>query len=128
MGSVGADAAAGLVTTSDVIVAVCWATIDLERSVADAELMFSAASRDALLGARAASAAVGSSYLLIEEPDTEGRLAAHLARFGEGVAAVYVESAGPPFDSPATVTPLGRQGLLRTPDKPWGPFVIELRA
>jgi hypothetical protein len=51
---------------------------------------------------------------VVLEPDTEGRLAASLARFGEGVAVIYLGD-GPP--GPGTLV---RGGL------PWGPHVILL--
>ena len=77
-----------------------WATVELERAARElaAGLGIDAgawvpAPRDALLGARAWSAPTpvddGPAIVLLE-PDTEGRLAATLVRFAEGVAAVYL--------------------------------------
>ena len=85
------------------IQAIGWATVELDR--AERELSkalgpaqeigpWAPATRDPLLGA---AARVGPMLgdgptLILLEPDTEGRLAATLARHGEGVAAVYVRS------------------------------------
>ena len=84
------DAAAG-------IIAVGWATVELDRAQAElAPLVpgpWTDASRDALLGAAVRlgpELTPGGPCLVLLEPDTEGRLAASLARRGEGVAAVYV--------------------------------------
>ncbi len=81
------------------LVGIGWATVDLER--AERELgdaigdggSWTEAPRDALLGARAAvsrSGAAGEPIVVVLEPDTEGRLAAFLARHGEGIGAIFV--------------------------------------
>jgi len=81
------------------LVAIGWATVEIER--AERELgaaigtagTWADAPRDALLGARAAvhrSIAAEQPLVVVLEADTEGRLAASLARHGEGVAAAYV--------------------------------------
>jgi hypothetical protein len=84
------------------IVAIGWATVDTDRAerelghVLGARLGSVPMERDADLGAfvrRATPFEVGPSLLLLE-PDTEGRLAAILARHGEGVALVVVAAAG----------------------------------
>ena len=81
------------------LVAIGWATVEIERGEKELEAAVGAggswvdAPRDALLGARAAIYRLGEvvgPLLVLLEPDTEGRLAASLARHGEGVAAVYV--------------------------------------
>jgi hypothetical protein len=89
-----------------------WATIELDRAAVElgrllpGELVgdgtarreapgptWQDAPRDTILGASARRSAwpgaPGSIVLL--EPDTEGRLAATLARFGEGLAALYLD-------------------------------------
>ena len=77
-----------------------WATVELERAAREvgtalgiAPGAWVPAPRDAVLGARAWSVLVpvdaGPTIVLLE-PDTEGRLAATLVRFAEGVAAVYL--------------------------------------
>jgi hypothetical protein len=79
--------------------AVGWATVELDRAArelaADLGLTpdaFSAARDSLVLGARcrvAADATAGGLALAILEPATEGRLAAFLARYGEGPAAIW---------------------------------------
>lgn len=87
------------------IVGLGWATVDLDRVAADLRLAeglaFDVDVRDELLGAR--GRAVGpvppdGIRLVILEPFTEGRLAASLARRGEGPAALYLA----PTDSDLT--------------------------
>ena len=81
------------------LVAIGWATVEIERAKRELEAAigdggsWSEAPRDALLGARAAmyrSSAAERTLVVVLEPDTEGRLAASLARHGEGVGAAYV--------------------------------------
>ncbi len=104
-----------------------WATVDHERAMDELDVALGATSstrwtaldRDGLLGASAwlREPSVGRPAIVLLEPDTEGRLAASLARFGEGVAAVYLGAAslGP--------RSLGRARLA--PGGPaWGPHVI----
>ncbi len=115
------------------LVALGWATVDLERAAADLEAdlglpvgTFVEVSGSITLGAacRAAHGTLGSATtLVLLEPSREGRLAASLARFGEGVAAAwYVAGDGAgraagPFRS----GPLGLEWLI--PDAPsHGPF------
>ena len=84
----------------DRIVGIGWATVDLDRAAAQfsASLCLPAnvwlpAHRDAQLGAEARlgpSLGQDRPRLILLEPDTEGRLAASLARLGEGVAVVYL--------------------------------------
>ena len=84
------------------IVALGWATVDLDavrgRIESDAGFgAFEQAPRDEHLGARAVvhrpGPASGEPVEVLLEPDTEGRLAASLARHGEGFAAIWF---GPP--------------------------------
>jgi hypothetical protein len=76
-----------------------WATVDLDRAGMElrdllaTDCAFEDAPRSEWLGARCrVGRAVGraDSTLVLLEPDTEGRLAAFLARHGEGWAADYV--------------------------------------
>jgi len=137
------------------IVGVGWATVELERAAADlgallevAAEAWTPADRDQLLGA---AALVGpplgpdarGPQLVLLEPDTEGRLAASLARHGEGVAAVYLEqtraegvvsapaavgaSRGGPARSSVAPGPLGR-GRLILGGPVSGPQVVVLDA
>jgi hypothetical protein len=83
------------------ITAIGWATVDLER--AERELGEALGlpldtrpwPREPKLGARARVARPfgNGPMLILMEPDAEGRLAAILARHGEGVAMVIVEAA-----------------------------------
>jgi hypothetical protein len=74
--------------------------------------------RDAVLGARVwlrrTPAADDEPWLVVLEPDTEGRLAATLARWDEGLAVVYLGTG--PY----------RAGRLRRAGRPWGPHVVAL--
>jgi hypothetical protein len=80
--------------------AIGWATVDLaraERELGEAlgvRLEAKSHARERRLGARTwlARPFGDSPALLLMEPDTEGRLAAVLARHGEGVAMVVVEA------------------------------------
>jgi hypothetical protein len=114
------------------LVGIGWATVELERAAEDLSDAFgraglpnpdwAPAERDALLGATAWTGATGwlgapgwgsgrrdgaadgdAPAIVLLEPDTEGRLAATLARFDEGVVAIYLEA--PP--EPAAGTPQG---------------------
>jgi hypothetical protein len=81
-----------------------WATVDLDRAVDELGLALGVApdrfvvARDSrLLGARcrvADDVLPDGSSLAVLEPTTEGRLAATLARVGEGPAAVWLAPAG----------------------------------
>jgi hypothetical protein len=119
------------------IVGIGWATVDLDRAMAQ----FSAslglrpnawlpAHRDAQLGAAARlGPALGPDgpRLLLLEPDTEGRLAASLAKLGEGVAAGYVVGDDSATTQSALSTrqpgPLGPARLVLG-GPVWGPHVI----
>lgn len=115
------------------LLAVGWATVDLERTLADIGTPGVSNTLDEpLLGARAVRLDAGGTTILVLEPATEGRLASALARRGEGICALYLT----PTDAPATQeapgdavrkTALGLPGRLMPHDQPWGPFVIEVR-
>jgi hypothetical protein len=139
-----------------------WGTVELERAAEDLGNAFAAARlpppdwapavRDAHLGAAAwvgTTAWFGTEgpprgladpelpAVVLLEPDTEGRLAATLARFDEGVAAIYLEApaeaglgtapARYPLDPARLGAPMpgplgvGRMLLARPA---WGPHVI----
>jgi hypothetical protein len=111
---VGADPWSKTVPTADDptaagarFLALGWATVDLDRvAAAWAGVRWAAAPRDSLVGARALLGgpdttgrdATGAGIVpqgltvttLLLEPDTEGRLAAALARHGEGPAVLYI--------------------------------------
>jgi hypothetical protein len=86
------------------LTAIVWATVDLDRAerelgaILGAPLAAVGAARDPTLGATVRIAQPFGQppepALLLVEPDTEGRLAALLARHGEGVVGIEVQSDG----------------------------------
>ena len=98
-----------------------WATVDLDRALDDvarelrASTSFEPAPRSEVLGARCLRGAAtgGGGWIVLLEPDTEGRLTGFLARHGEGWAASWQE--GDP-GSAATAGPLGPEAI-----EPGGP-------
>ncbi len=130
----GGSATTGLDGAASVgLRAVGWATVDRDRQAAAFPSAAEALPDDELLGARAAASADPRVVLL--EPATEGRLAATLARHGEGPAALYLETTAaamvairdrlvrigePPR---AGSGPFGPQ-LLATTRFAWGPHVL----
>jgi hypothetical protein len=109
-----------------------WATVDLdraERDVRDAlatDLVFAEAIRSALLGARCRRAAApDGEWIVLLEPDTEGRLAGFLARHGEGWAATWEQG---PLAASGVAGPLGPELLARDqpPRTVRGPFRLLL--
>ena len=113
-----------------------WATVELDRATRElAEAgPFGAAPRDVALGASARRSSTGRGSppaIVLLEPDAEGLLAAALARFGEGVRAVYL---GPldradvddtPRLGPPRPSPLGPARLVI--GRPaWGPHALVL--
>jgi hypothetical protein len=87
------------------LAAVAWSTVELDRAEADLDPWLAPADTavgdgDALadphLGAHARrrrTAALPGGTIVFSEPSTEGRLAASLARDGEGPCALYLEAA-----------------------------------
>ena len=100
--------------------AIGWATVDADRAredlvaVVGRDATWHPVERDSLLGAsawRCEPPPDARVALVLLEPDTEGLLAAFLARFGEGIAAVYLVGA--------------RGGDLVVPINPrWGPYAV----
>lgn len=86
------------------LTAILWATVALDRAEAElgralgTELRTRPAARDSRLGATVRTSRpfgpTPQPALWLVEPDTEGRLAALLARHGEGVVGVEIELAG----------------------------------
>ena len=74
------------------VLATIWATVDTERTLADGNLQARDAGIDTLLGARVVvvPGEPPAPPIAIVEPATEGRLAATLARYGEGPAGRYL--------------------------------------
>lgn len=103
------------------IVGVGWASVETDRAIDELGVIVPGArhwvaqERDGLMGAsvrrREPSPDPGVA-LLVLEPDTEGRLAAFLARFGEGVGAVYLSTSGGEADRVVQVSAR------------WGPYAI----
>jgi hypothetical protein len=125
------------------IVAEIWATVDLDRIldrflVAEG-LPSEARPDDELLGARVALVRRPSGHpIAILEPATEGRLAALLARNGEGMVGLYIEApealerltdrsteSGRRFSRVAS-GPFGREALAELPAP--GPLVVLVEA
>jgi hypothetical protein len=115
------------------LVGIGWGTVDLERTMEGlADLPFGPEVGEPLLGARARVAILGGVGLVVLEPTTEARLAAALARRGEGIVCLYVSDrpvapAVPPSASPAARSlrsALGRPGRVLPHDKPWGPYLV----
>lgn len=124
------------------LVGIGWATVEGERAMRELDARFPAATahgrqvwrpaaRDEDLGALAwvrIAAGDEPASIVVLEPDTEGRLAASLARWGEGVAAIYL---GPPADPAGSGVPHARGGplglgrLVRG-GPAWGPHVVVL--
>ncbi len=123
----------GLTLPSDALVALVWATPDIERSAGQVVAPFVAAGRDQLLGAQAWCVRFGRLSILLEQPDRRSGLEAYVSRYGDGVAAIYVDR--PDLQPPTSAgrrparpldTPLGRRGWLLPHEWPWGPFVVTL--
>jgi hypothetical protein len=114
------------------VVAVGLATVDLDRAAATfGEWPFWPAPGDALLGARGRATTLASGRtLLLLQPSTEGRLAAFLARHGEGLAALYLARPAAILGARATTlgypasTALGRPGHLVAGARVGDPVII----
>ena len=115
-------------------IAVGWATVDLDRAAAEMRDPFDvgggfAASRsDELLGAtcRIGRRSSGSLTLVLLEPCREGRLAATLARHGEGPAAAWLSVPTMELAEVARVTSAARLLVSRPGDGPFGPEILLL--
>ena len=114
------------------LVAIGWATVELDRAAASFGGDFEPAPGDELLGAFARL----RGPIVILEPATEGRLVATLVRHSEGPAAIYVGAPGGDLEagvaravehgarfSRATTGPLGPSALMLG-GPTWGPHVI----
>lgn len=120
--------------------AVGWATVDLERAAAELWAGRSTAPLpdEALLGARCLAVAPtpdGESSdgpvatgppLVLLEPTTEGRLAASLARHGEGPIALYLLVPARAIDRFRVVAPASGIHLSRPAGGPFGRAVLAL--
>jgi hypothetical protein len=72
------------------VLAMIWATVDIDRSAADLGLPCDELAADPHLGARVCLVRSDGEAIALAEPVTEGRLARHLARHDEGFAGAYV--------------------------------------
>jgi hypothetical protein len=103
------------------LVGLGWATVEAERAFEELASLgvpaaWGAQERDAQFGASVwrrepAPDGFDGPALFVLEPDTEGRLAAFLARFGEGVAAAFLAGRG-------------EQERIVPVNPRWGPFAI----
>ena len=106
------------------LIGIGWATVDLDRAAVELGIEALDVAPDEALGAqcRAIDGPGGVVFVLLE-PSTEGRLAATLARWGEGPSVTWW--AVPAVDRRATTSgtsgPLGVVRLLRDGgrDGPW---------
>jgi GNAT superfamily N-acetyltransferase len=112
------------------VAGIGWSTVDLERAERELGFAFEDGAPDAILGARSRIAAGALAVpLVLLEPATEGRLAASLARLGEGPVVTWlagpVPAAGPsgPSVLPA-LGPFGEERLERGPTH--GPYRLFL--
>jgi hypothetical protein len=108
------------------VVAVIWATVDLDRLIAEMGLPAEELPVDTLLGAavRLVRPAAADAIALLE-PTTEGRLAATLAKSGEGPAGHYVRATDGLPMVVARATAIGI-GMKRANNGPFGPSGLVL--
>lgn len=114
--------------TTSRFVALGIATVDSQRWCADRALPLPTPGPDEpALGARSAVVRRGAIVTVLLEPATEGRLAAALARHGEGPVCVYLDGGMEVTDVlPSQPTALSRSGRLVRPESASGPFVVLL--
>jgi hypothetical protein len=105
--------------TEPVVLAVIWATVDAERAIAGIGIPAVKLADDRLLGATVRLVRPpGADAIALLEPLTEGRIAATLARNGEGPAGRYVAIA----DSLASVAARAEAAGLALSRPEIGPF------
>jgi hypothetical protein len=107
------------------VLAVIWATVDRDRVLADLDLAVERLAEDPHLGASVVLVRPADGPIAILEPVTEGRLAATLARHGEGPVGEYVEA---PLPLEAIGGAAAAAGLVigRPADGPFGRSVLVL--
>lgn len=125
--------APGQTGPGDNVVALAWASPDMARTSGSLIAPFLPLAHDGILGAAVVHVRLGRLEILIEQPQRQAGLAAYVSRYGEGVAAIYLER---PHFVPSShadrrpprplQTPLGRRGWLLPHEWPWGPFIIAL--
>jgi len=113
---------------------VAWSTVELDRAERDLGMWLDSRETagpsvaDPLLGARTrvrSAPDLPGGRLVFAEPSTEGRLAASLARDGEGPCALYLEPTGGLAGWRATARSRGAAVSRREPG-PCGPQVLAL--
>lgn len=120
----------GSKTNGPRLAALGWATVDAQRlAAALGKTLSDEAHEDPALGATGYRVASASLPLVLLEPASEGRIAAALARLGEGPVALYLDgiAAGDEETTPRRMTATGRSGRLLRPTWPSGPYVVLLR-
>lgn len=110
------------------LLAVGWATIELDRAARDIGGAWEPAAHDRLLGASVWRSPQDHPRSLVLEPNTEGRLAGALARYGEGPIALYLRVPDPGQAVAALRPrqgsgPFGQEWLIPGP-YPAGPFLV----
>jgi len=109
-----------------VVLALAWATVDAGRAAADLGLAVDPRPRDAALGASVVLVPGLPVPTALLEPDIEGRLAAMLARHGEGPVGLYAVRAGPSVGDFPERGPFGPQRLLVFSPAPWAPVILQV--
>jgi hypothetical protein len=111
--------------------AVGWGTVDLERAALGlgADRSTAPPPDEDLLGARCLSVRPTADVpIVLLEPNTEGRLAASLARHGEGPIALYLLVPARTLDRFRVVAPASGVHLSRPASGPFGRAVLVLDA
>jgi hypothetical protein len=110
------------------LLAVGWATVESDRAASEFPMAaFGAVPDDPHLGAFARRS-IGDARLILLEPNTEGRLSATLARWGEGPVALYlaVRGADPRSRGDGGAGSVGTGVVSAVRDGPLGPSAILL--
>jgi hypothetical protein len=106
------------------VLAVIWATVDRDRVLADLDVAAERLAEDPHLGASVGLVRpADGDPIAILEPVTEGRLAATLARHGEGPAGEYVE-APLPLETIGGAAAAAGLVVSRPADGPFGRSVL----
>jgi hypothetical protein len=112
--------------TEPVVLAIIWATVDVERALAGIGLPGVAAPDDRLLGASVRLVRPpDAGPIALLEPVTEGLIAATLAKSGEGPAGRYVAAADGLANVRARAEVAGI-AVGREDDGPFGPSLLVL--
>jgi hypothetical protein len=104
------------------ILAIGWATVDIDRASGAWGDGFAEAAPDDLLGAFARV----RDPLVLLEPSTEGPIAASLVRHGEGPAALYLAAPAGDLDAAAARAIARGARFSRHADGPLGPSILLL--